>query len=183
LIVAALTGAIVSVGTYTYLDKKNDVGAYGNTPDQITAPIQRVNYPMAAPEGSVNFVEAANSSIHAVVHIKTKVTQGGVKSSNPFYQFFFDQGMQPQSRQGSGSGVIISGDGYILTNNHVVNKADEVEVVLDDQRTYKAEVLGTDPNTDLALLKIEEDELSYIPYGNSEDVQVGEWVLAVGNPF
>ena len=83
----------------------------------------------------------------------------------------------------SGSGVIISGDGYILTNNHVVNNADEVEVVLDDQRTYKAEVLGTDPNTDLALIKIKESGLSYIPYGNSEDVQVGEWVLAVGNPF
>lgn len=179
LIVAALTGAIVSVGTYTYLDKKN-----GTLVEQVyTAPVQRVNYPMAAPEGSLNFVEAANNSIHSVVHIKTKVMQGGDKSSNPFYQFFFDQGMQPQSRQGSGSGVIISGDGYILTNNHVVNKADEVEVVLDDQRTYKAEVLGTDPNTDLALLKIDEDELSYIPYGNSEDVQVGEWVLAVGNPF
>ena len=179
LILAALTGAIVSVGTYTYLDKNNETIV-----EQVyTAPIQRVNYPMSAPEGSVNFVEAANNSIHSVVHIKTKVMQGGTKSSNPFHQFFFDQGMQPQARQGSGSGVIISGDGYILTNNHVVSNADEVEVVLDDQRTYKAEVLGTDPNTDLALLKIDEDELSYIPYGNSEDVQVGEWVLAVGNPF
>jgi len=179
LILAALTGAIVSIGTYTYLDKTN-----GTLVEEVyTAPAQRVNYPMAAPEGSVNFVEAANNSIHSVVHIKTKVMQIGAKSSNPFHQFFFDQGMQPQARQGSGSGVIISGDGYILTNNHVVSNADEVEVVLDDQRTYKAEVLGTDPNTDLALLKIDEDELSYIPYGNSEDVQVGEWVLAVGNPF
>ncbi|MGB0916679.1 MAG: S1C family serine protease [Flavobacteriales bacterium] len=179
LITAALTGAIVSVGTYAYLDKTN-----GTVVEQVYAPpVQRVNYPMMAPEGSVNFVEAANNSIHSVVHIKTKVMQGGIRSSNPFHQFFFDRGMQPQAKQGSGSGVIISGDGYILTNNHVVNNADEVEVVLDDQRTYKAEVLGTDPNTDLALLKIEEDELSYIPYGNSEDVQVGEWVLAVGNPF
>ena len=179
LITAALTAALVSVGTYTYLDKQN-----GTLVEQVyTAPVQRVNYPMSAPEGSVNFVEAANNSIHSVVHIKTKVVQSGVRSSNPFYQFFFDQGMQPQARQGSGSGVIISGDGYILTNNHVVNNADEVEVVLDDQRTYSAEVLGTDPNTDLALLKIDEDDLSYIPYGNSEDVQVGEWVLAVGNPF
>ncbi len=179
LIVAALTGAIVSLGTYTYLDKKN--GVVG---EQIqTAPIQRVNYPISAPEGSVNFVAAANNSIHSVVHIKTKVSQTGYGSSNPFYKFFFDQGMQPQTKQGSGSGVIISGDGYILTNNHVINNADEVEVVLDDQRTYNAEVLGSDPNTDLALLKIDEENLSYIPYGNSEDVQVGEWVLAVGNPF
>lgn len=178
-IVAALTGAIVSVGTYAYLDKKN-----GTIVEQAyTAPVQRVNYPMAAPEGSVNFVEAANNSIHSVVHIKTKVVRSGVSSANPFYQFFFDRGMQPQVQQGSGSGVIISGDGYILTNNHVVNNADEVEVVLDDQRSYRAEVLGTDPNTDLALLKIDEEGLAYIPYGNSEDVQVGEWVLAVGNPF
>ena len=178
-IVAALTGAIVSVGTYAYLDKKN-----GTIVEQVyTAPVQRVNYPMAAPEGSVNFVEAANNSIHSVVHIKTKVVRSGVSSANPFYQFFFDRGMQPQVQQGSGSGVIISGDGYILTNNHVVNNADEVEVVLDDQRSYNAQVLGTDPNTDLALLKIDEEGLAYIPYGNSEDVQVGEWVLAVGNPF
>ena len=179
LIVAALTGAIVSVGTYTYLDKKN--GTLVETVYQ--PPVQRVNYPIAAPEGSVNFVEAANNSIHSVVHIKTRVSRSGVRSANPFYQFFFDQGMQPQMKQGSGSGVIISGDGYILTNNHVVNNADEVEVVLNDQRSYKADVLGTDPNTDLALLKIDEEDLAYIPYGNSESVQVGEWVLAVGNPF
>ncbi|MCF8465576.1 MAG: trypsin-like peptidase domain-containing protein [Flavobacteriales bacterium] len=179
LIVAALTGAIVSVGTYTYLDKKN-----GQLVEQVyTAPIQRVNYPMAAPEGSVNFVEAANNSIHSVVHIKTKVARSSYRSSNPFYQYFFDQGLQPQTQQGSGSGVIISGDGYILTNNHVVSNADEVEVMLNDQRSYKAEVLGTDPNTDLALLKIDEEGLAFIPYGNSENVQVGEWVLAVGNPF
>jgi serine protease Do len=183
LIVAALTGAIVSLGTFTYLNKKNDAGAYGNTLGQI-APIQRVNYPMAAPEGSVNFVDAANNSIHSVVHIKTKVMRSGVRSSNPFYQYFFDQGMQSQQQQmGSGSGVIISEDGYILTNNHVVTNADEVEVTLNDQRSYIAEVLGTDPNTDLALIKIKEENLAYIPYGNSENVQVGEWVLAVGNPF
>lgn len=181
LILAALTGAIVSVGTYRYLD--DNAGAYGDAPVQISAPIQRVNYPMVAPEGSVNFVEAANNSIHSVVHIKTKVMRSGHSNANPFYKFFFDQGMQPQTQQGSGSGVIISGDGYILTNNHVVANADEVEVILDDKRSYSAEVLGTDPNTDLALLKINEDGLRYIPYGNSEDVQVGEWVLAVGNPF
>lgn len=179
LIVAALTGAIVSVGTYTYLDGKD-----GTVVEQVyMAPIQRVNYPLSAPEGTVNFVNAASNSIHSVVHIKTKVMQNGYRSSNPFYQFFFDQGMQPRARQGSGSGVIISGDGYILTNNHVINNASEVEVVLNDKRSYYAEVLGTDPNTDLALLKIDADELAYIPYGNSEEVQVGEWVLAVGNPF
>lgn len=179
LMVAALTGAVVSVGTYTYLDKKN--GTLVETVYQ--APVQRVNYPLAAPEGSVNFVAAANNSIHAVVHIKTKAISQGSQSYNPFYRFFFDHGYTPQPRMGSGSGVIISSDGYILTNNHVIAKADEVEVTLNDKRSYTAEVLGADPNTDLALLKINEEQLPYIPYGNSEDVQVGEWVLAVGNPF
>lgn len=179
LIVAALTGAVVSVGTYTYLDKKN--GTLVETVYQ--APVQRVNYPMAVPEGSVNFVNAASNSIHSVVHIKTKVMSSGNANVHPFYRFFFDQGMSPQPQMGSGSGVIISSDGYILTNNHVIDKAAEVEVTLNDQRSYTAEVLGADPNTDLALLKINEDELPYIPYGNSEEVEVGEWVLAVGNPF
>ena len=178
LIVAALTGAVVSVGTYTYLDKKN--GTLVETVYQ--APVQRVNYPLAAPEGSVNFVHAASNSIHSVVHIKTRVMSNRSQSYNPFYRFFFDQGMTPQPRLGSGSGVIISSDGYILTNNHVIDRADEVEVTLNDQRSYTAEVLGTDPNTDLALLKISEEGLPYIPYGNSEEVEVGEWVLAVGNP-
>jgi serine protease Do len=147
------------------------------------APVQRVNYPLAAPEGSVNFVAAANNSIHSVVHIKTKVMSSGNANVHPFYRFFFDQGMMPQPQMGSGSGVIISSDGYILTNNHVIDKAAEVEVTLNDKRSYTAEVLGADPNTDLALLKINEEELPYIPYGNSEEVEVGEWVLAVGNPF
>jgi Do/DeqQ family serine protease len=84
---------------------------------------------------------------------------------------------------GSGSGVIISEDGYILTNNHVISSADEVEVTLNDKRTYDAQVIGMDPNTDLAILKIEEKGLSFVPYGNSDYLEVGEWVMAVGNPF
>ncbi|MFM1874884.1 MAG: hypothetical protein RL266_621, partial [Bacteroidota bacterium] len=178
LIVAALTGAIVSVGTYTLLEKKN-----GTPVQQVLTPIQRVNYPLAATDGSVDFVAAANNSIHSVVHIKTKVMSNRNANVHPFYRFFFDQGFEQQPQMGSGSGVIISGDGYILTNNHVIDRAAEVEVTLNDQRSYTAEVLGTDPNTDLALLKINEENLPYIPYGNSEEVEVGQWVLAVGNPF
>jgi len=181
LLVAALTGALVSVGTYKYLDQNYNVES--DHSQYYQAPVQRVNYPLVAPEGSVNFVKAANASIHSVVHIKTKVLRTGRSSANPFYQYFFDHGGQGQPQMGSGSGVIISGDGYILTNNHVIDNADEVEVTLNDQRSYKAEVLGADPNTDLALLKIAEEDLPFIPYGNSDDVEVGEWVLAVGNPF
>jgi serine protease Do len=89
--------------------------------------------------------------------------------------------MQPQ--MGSGSGVIISADGYILTNHHVINNADEVEVTLNDKRSYTAQVVGNDPSTDLAILRISEEGLAFVPYGNSDLLEVGEWVLAVGNPF
>jgi S1-C subfamily serine protease len=91
--------------------------------------------------------------------------------------------MQPQQQESSGSGVIITEDGFIITNNHVVENAEKVEVTLNDNRNFPARVIGTDPSTDLALLKIEESKLPFIPYGNSDDLKVGEWVLAVGNPF
>ena len=110
---------------------------------------------------------------------------------DPFLrQFFGDEleqyhgrGRQQGPQQGSGSGVIIAANGYIVTNNHVIEKADKIEVVMDDKRKYKATLVGTDPNTDLALLKVEADNLPFIRYGNSDQVKVGEWVLAVGNPF
>ena len=98
MVVAALTGAFVSLGVHTYLDRHD-----GTLVDQTNmAPVQRVSYPMMGTEGSVNFVEAANNSIHSVVHIKTTVTRSGYRSSNPFHQFFFDQGMEPQQQMGNG---------------------------------------------------------------------------------
>ncbi|MCY7360884.1 MAG: Do family serine endopeptidase, partial [Ignavibacteria bacterium] len=100
-----------------------------------------------------------------------------------FRQFFGERGFDNGPQKGSGSGVIISNDGYILTNNHVIQDADELEVILNDKKSYKAKLIGTDPNTDIALLKINEDNLPFVSYGNSDDVKVGEWVLAVGNPF
>ncbi|MCL4129827.1 UNVERIFIED_CONTAM: hypothetical protein GTU68_014256 [Idotea baltica] len=120
----------------------------------------------------------------AVVHIKSihTVTQ---RRNDPFYEFF---GMRPQQRNSrqqvsSGSGVIISSEGYIVTNNHVIKDADELDVTLFDNRTYKATVIGTDPSTDLGLIKIDAENLSTVEIGNSDDVRVGTWVLAVGNPF
>ena len=91
--------------------------------------------------------------------------------------------MPPQEQEGSGSGVIISNDGYIVTNNHVIDGADEINVNLYDNREFKAKVIGNDPNTDLAVIKIDASNLSYLTFANSDDVQVGQWVLAVGNPF
>lgn len=136
-------------------------------------------------EGYPDFTEAAERSLDGVVHVKTK-TVSSQQYMNPF-DFFFgfgDRGpSQPQERVGFGSGVIISKDGYIITNNHVVENANEVSVSLNDNREFTAEVVGTDSQSDLALLKIEGEGFPYLTFGNSDALQVGEWVLAVGNPF
>lgn len=135
-----------------------------------------------------DFTVAAEKSIDAVVHIAAKSTR---QSSQPqptdIFEYFFGNGhqmpSQPQQQVGYGSGVIISIDGYIVTNNHVVNGADEITVTLNERTTYPAKVIGTDENTDVALLKIDASNLPFIPFGNSETLKVGEWVLAVGNPM
>lgn len=129
-----------------------------------------------------DFTYAAEKSIEAVVHIKSKIMEDEYYR---YYHPFFGQGYynQPTEKVASGSGVIISKDGYVVTNKHVINEAEEIEVVLNDKRSYTAELLGTDPNTDLALLKIEAKELEHLMFSDSDSIKVGEWVLAVGNPF
>lgn len=139
----------------------------------------------------IDLTGAAESSLHAVVHIKS--TQLGktqtVTQMPDLFDFFFGDGMgrqqqvKSQPRVGFGSGVIISKDGYIVTNNHVIEGADEIDVKLNDNREFKGRLIGTDPNTDLALIKIEGEDFPIIPIGDSEALKVGEWVLAVGNPF
>jgi Do/DeqQ family serine protease len=134
---------------------------------------------------STDFSAAAETAVHAVVHVKTSVEQG--YTFNPFQDFFFGFGntpqMQPRIVQGSGSGVIISPDGFIVTNNHVIDKAKEVKVSLNNNKEYVANVVGVDPTTDLAVLKIEAENLPTLAFANSDDLRLGEWVLAVGNPF
>jgi len=182
LAVAALVGSAFSIGTYKFLDK--DSLTVQSMDTMVQMPVQRVNYPLTSPESSINFVDAARASINGVVHVKTKTMRRSQQQYiHPFHHFFNQGQPQMQPQMGSGSGVIISADGYIMTNNHVINNADEVEVTLNDKRSYIAEVVGADPNTDLAILKIKEEGLSYVPYGNSDLLDVGEWVLAVGNPF
>ena len=139
----------------------------------------------------IDLTSAAENSLHAVVHVKS--TQLGktqtVTQMPDLFDFFFGDGMgrqqqiRTQPRVGFGSGVIISKDGYIVTNNHVIDGADEIDVKLNDNREFKGRLIGTDPNTDLALVKIEGDGFPTIPIGDSEALKVGEWVLAVGNPF
>lgn len=139
----------------------------------------------------IDLTEAAETSVHAVVHIRS--TQLGrtqtVRTMPDIFDFFFgdprgeERQVQTQPRVGYGSGVIISKDGYIVTNNHVIEDADEITVQLNDERELKGRIIGTDPTTDLALLKIEGDDFPTIPVGDSDALKVGEWVLAVGNPF
>lgn len=139
----------------------------------------------------VDLTKAAESSVHAVVHIRaTELSKTRTVQTAPdIFDWFFGDGrgqqrqIQTQPRVGFGSGVIISKDGYIVTNNHVVEGADEITVKLNDERELKGRVIGTDPDTDLALLKIEGDDFPTIPVGDSDALKVGEWVLAVGNPF
>ncbi len=135
----------------------------------------------AAPPGS--FRLAAQKSSSAVVSINTsKTARQGPHSSDPWFKFFFGE-QQNQPQVGLGSGVIVSDAGYILTNNHVVESADEIEVILNDSRRAPAKVIGTDPDSDLAVLKIDLDRLPVIVLGNSNALQVGDQVLAIGNPF
>lgn len=138
------------------------------------------NSEYVVPEG-LNFVYAAEKVTPGVVHIRSRYNTGN-QSQNPLDNFFRPHGNGAPS-QSSGSGVIVSDDGYIVTNNHVIEDASEVEVVLNDNRSYEAKVVGVDPQTDLALLKIDETSLVFVNYGDSDNVKIGEWVLAVGNPF
>lgn len=133
-----------------------------------------------------NFIEASENTINSVVHVTTKVVQTSFQR-DPFQEFFYGPGAGgrefKQYGSGSGSGVIISSEGYIVTNNHVIENASEIEVILNDNSKYSAKLIGADPSTDLAVLKIEGEGFQPIPLGNSDDLHIGEWVLAVGNPF
>ena len=133
-----------------------------------------------------DFVQAAENSINSVVHVTTKVVTTNFQR-DLFSEMFYGPGAGgkefKQYGAGSGSGVIVSADGYIVTNNHVIENASEIEVILNDNSKYKAKLIATDPSTDIAVLKIEGKNLQPIVIGNSDNVKVGEWVLAVGNPF
>jgi serine protease Do len=146
----------------------------------------QVNVPKSIPD---NFTVAAEKGMPAVVHISATVAKKTASNNDRqsdfdlFRDFFGGGGGLDAPRGGTGSGVIIKSNGYIVTNNHVVDGADELEVTLYDNRKFKAKLIGRDPNTDLAVIKIEESGLPVLTYANSDDVRVGEWVLAVGNPF
>jgi len=187
----AFAGAIVAIFLYSkIINQPREVSVQG------TSPIQLASYAApASPQAQLpDLTQAAEKSVHAVVHITTKMkAQSFGGSENPLYDFFFGPrgnsqqprgyNQEPEYSMGAGSGVIIDRDGYIVTNNHVIEDADNIEVVLNDNRKFTAKVIGRDPNTDIALIKIDAKELPYLTWGNSESLKLGEWVLAVGNPF
>src|SRR5690554_4814657 len=187
-IVTLLGYNVANRNNISFLDKSGtnstseEIGLYSNSFNQDK---NVVLTNLMTSEGYPDFTEAAERSVDGVVHVKTK-TLSRQQYINPF-DFFFGFGdrapSQPREQVGFGSGVIISKDGYIITNNHAVENANEVLVSLNDNREFTAKVVGNDPQSDLALLKIEGDDFPYLTFGNSDALKVGEWVLAVGNPF
>jgi len=177
----AFLGASLALGIQNYFLKKQDSQTIQEKQaSYFTSDMQKLS------GLNLDFKEVAKFATPAVVHIKTKLksnpASGFEDLGNPFE--LFDPRFRQQGPQvASGSGIFITADGYIATNNHVIDNAAEIEVVLNDKRSYLAELVGTDPETDLALLKIEEKELPFLPFGNSDNLEIGEWVIAVGNPF
>jgi len=173
-----VTGSLLAVFVYSkFLGKEKMV--------IIERPKQQYELTaLANDKQPVDFVYAAEKTVHAVVHVKTK-SKSQAQPYNPLYEFFYgDAYRNPQERvTGYGSGVFIKPQGYIVTNNHVIKEADEIIVKLNDNREYTAKLVGADPSTDIAVLKVDGEDLPFVEYGNSDDLRLGEWVLAVGNPF
>jgi Do/DeqQ family serine protease len=181
LILASLLSGAVTLGAYKLLFDTNT--AFSSSTNPITT-LSNESYAknVGLSLDVVDFTEAAEKTIHTVVHVKN-VSYKTV--SNPMLEYYYGyKGGQTQEQVGTGSGVIISADGYIVTNNHVIKDASEIEITLNNKQSYKAKLIGTDSKMDIALLKIDVDEkLPYTTFGNSDSVKVGEWVLAVGNPY
>ena len=187
--IVLLSAGVAGVTTYKLMEKNQPAATFTDLFEQND------NMRLASYNGTnaqpVDLTAAAEASVHAVVHIRsTQLSRTQTVQDMPdIFDFFFGDGrgqqrqVQTQPRVGFGSGVIISKDGYIVTNNHVVEGADEIVVKLNDERELKGRLIGVDPDTDLALVKIEGDDFPTLPIGDSEALKVGEWVLAVGNPF
>jgi Do/DeqQ family serine protease len=179
-LVSLLSGA-TTLGAYKLLfDGSNSF--FGRQNSVVTLAPNSFGRNVALNAETVDFTAAADKTIHTVVHVKN-VSRRTV--SNPMMEFFYGYGGQQQQEQvGTGSGVIISEDGYIVTNNHVIKDASEIEITLNNKKSYTAKLIGTDSKMDIALLKINADEkLPYTAFANSDSVKIGEWVLAVGNPY
>lgn len=187
IIASVFFGALVTIGLFSVFNHQD------SQPERVIihepdTPVHLASSPFqGVPQVLPDFTLAADKTVHGVVHIKTEY-----RRKQSMYDYFFDwrdffgdpyRNNDEPTYMAAGSGVIISSDGYVVTNNHVVENADRIDVTLNDKRTFQAEIIGNDPSTDLALIKIDAEGLPYIKMGNSDQVKIGEWVLAVGNPF
>ncbi len=180
----AFVGAVLALSLYSQFNKNEK-------PAVVTEsrPIQLSSYaPPVLPQGQLpDLTQAAEKSVSAVVHITTKTKNNMYEGGNQLFEFFFGPRnsfpQEPQYSEAAGSGVIISEDGYIVTNNHVVDGAENIDVILNDNRKFTGKVIGHDSGTDIALVKIDAKNLTVLPWGDSDALRLGEWVLAVGNPF
>ena len=178
---SALGGAL-TLGAYKLFVEKPQVvfeQAGLEKPSAVNA--NYTNAMLGAAENT-DFTVAAEKTLNSVVHVKNTMLQ---TIKDPFAEFFYGQGNGTRqfSQVGTGSGVIISSDGYIITNNHVINNATDIAIVLNNKKEYKAKLIGTDPTNDIALIKVDAKDLPYVTFGDSDHIKVGEWVLAVGNPY
>lgn len=179
----ALLGAAIALFAYTKINEKPTGIFAGDSSSVEIRNADALLTSMTMQEGQIDFTYAAELTVHTVVHVRTK-SMVGPQASNPIWEYFYgDSYSKPREVSGYGSGVIISADGYIITNNHVIEDAENVEVKLNDNRTFAAEIVGRDPTTDIALLKVNASGLPFVKYGDSDQLRLGEWVLAVGNPF
>lgn len=179
LLLVSILGGALTLGSYKmFFEEETPTGLppVSNT----TAELIPANYSGNIYGTNADFTEAAENTVNGVVHVKNVAVFKGPRTMRDLIQGNYSGG---KALQGAGSGVIISPDGYIVTNNHVIREANEVEVTLNNNKTYTAEIVGADETSDIALLKIDAEGLDYIPFGDSNNVKLGEWVLAVGNPF
>lgn len=178
LIFVSILGGAVSLGSYKIFFEEDSEQFLSQKTESSFIPVSNSNVYGT----NVDFTEAAEKTVHAVVHVKNVAVFKSGPRSIWDYTPYGNSGSR--ALQGAGSGVIITPDGYIVTNNHVIDGASEIEVTLNNNKTYKAEVIGSDSMSDIALIKVDaEEDLDYIPFGNSNNLELGEWVLAVGNPF
>ena len=178
----SVLGGIVAISGYKLASEKKVVPETNTVipTQQFSTPVHNTNKTILGLTENMDFTAAAEKTVHAVVHVTNTTTY--IQPRNIF-DYYNRQGEQIQ-KGSTGSGVVISEDGYIVTNNHVIDNADELTVTLNNQKSYKARVIGFDKKSDIALLKIEaKEKLTYIPFGDSNNVKIGEWVLAVGNPY
>lgn len=181
LLIVSVLGGFIALGSYLLIT--SNTFSYSSDTTDLKATIIPANFNSNALYAAENtdFIKVAEESLNAVVHVKNISIQ---TVRDPFSEFFYGRSSERKFEQiGTGSGVIISSDGYIVTNNHVVQNSTDIEITLNNKKKYKAKLIGTDVNNDIALIKIDAKEMPYIPFGNSDNVKVGEWVLAVGNPY